>query len=121
MQRLSTRKIGNEGENIACEFLVQNGYEIIARNWRTRTGEIDIIAQKSDTIIFVEVKAIAHCTFDMIEGKINQKKQERILKTSKRFLLNHREYNNKFVRFDVIFVDMEGVEPIYHIESAFLE
>ena len=109
MQRLSTRKIGNEGENIACEFLVQNGYEIIARNWRTRTGEIDIIAQKCDIIVFVEVKAIAHCTFDMIEGKINQKKQERILKTSKRFLLNHREYNNKFVRFDVIFVDMLGL------------
>ena len=67
------------------------------------------------------MKAIAHCTFDMIEGKINQKKQERILKTSKRFLLNHREYNDKFVRFDVIFVDMDGVEPVYHIESAFLE
>ena len=121
MQRLSTRKIGNEGENIACEFLVQNEYEIIARNWRTRTGEIDIIAQKCEIIVFVEVKAIAHCTFDMIEGKINQKKQERILKTSKRFLLNHREYNDKFVRFDVIFVDMDGVEPVYHIESAFLE
>ena len=121
MEIVSTRKIGNEGENKACDFLIQNGYEIIERNWRTRTGEIDIIAKKCDTIVFVEVKAIAHCTFDMIEGKINYQKQERILKTSKRFLLNHREYNDKYVRFDVIFVDMDGVEPVYHIESAFME
>ena len=75
MQRLSTRKIGNEGENIACEFLVQNGYEIIARNWRTRTGEIDIIAQKCDIIVFVEVKAIAHCTFD--DRRKNKSKETR--------------------------------------------
>ena len=58
---------------------------------------------------------------EIYDHTINQKKQERILKTSKRFLLNHREYNDKFVRFDVIFVDMDGVEPVYHIESAFLE
>ena len=121
MERKSTKKIGNEGENIACEFLVQNGYEIIARNWRTRTGEIDIIAQKCDTIVFVEVKAIAHCTFDMIEGKINYQKQERILKTSKRFLLKHRQYSKSYVRFDVIIIDMPGLEPVYHIENAFAE
>ena len=53
--------------------------------------------------------------------KINYQKQQRILKTTKRFLINHREYNNKFVRFDVIFIDLFKSEPVYHIESAFLE
>lgn len=112
---------GDSGENIAEKYLREKGYVIIDRNWRTRNGEIDIISYKSDTIVFVEVKTLPNGTLDMIYKELNYQKQERILKTSKRFLLNHRQYSNSYVRYDVIVIDMPGLEPVYHIENAFTE
>lgn len=118
---MNTKSIGNDGENRAADYLVSKGFEIIERNWRTNRGEIDIIAFKNDTLVFVEVKTLPNGTLDMIQRELNNQKRERILKTSKRFLLKHREYNNSYVRFDVIVIDMPGLEPVYHIENAFSE
>ena len=115
------KNLGDAGEQRATDFLIEKGYKIIDRNWRTKDGQIDIIAEKDEIIVFVEVKTLPNCTYDMIQREINYQKQQRILKTTKRFLINHREYNNKFVRFDVIFIDLFKSEPVYHIESAFLE
>ena len=118
---MNTKSIGKDGENRAAAYLVSKGFEIIERNWRTNRGEIDIIAFKNDTLVFVEVKTLPNGTLDMIQRELNNQKRERILKTSKRFLLKHREYNNSYVRFDVIVIDMPGLEPVYHIENAFSE
>jgi putative endonuclease len=118
---MNTRNVGNDGEDRAVSFLLEKGYSIIDRNWRTRSGEIDIIVYKNETLVFVEVKTLPHGTLDMIKKELNQQKLERILKTSKRFLLNHRQYSKSYVRFDVIIIDMPGLEPVYHIENAFAE
>ncbi len=118
---MNTRITGNEGENRAADYLVSKGFEIIERNWRTNRGEIDIIAFKNDILVFVEVKTLPNGTLDMIQRELNNQKRQRILKTSKRFLLNHRQYSNSYVRFDVIVIDMPGLEPVYHIENAFSE
>ena len=118
---MNTRIIGNDGENRAAAYLVSKGFEIIERNWRTNRGEIDIIAYKNDVLVFVEVKTLPNGTLDMIQRELNSQKRQRIIKTSKRFLLKHREYNNSYVRFDVIVIDMPGLEPVYHIENAFSE
>ena len=118
---MNTRITGNDGENRAAAYLVSKGFEIIERNWRTNRGEIDIIAYKNDTLAFVEVKTLPNGTLDMIQRELNSQKRQRIIKTSKRFLLKHREYNNSYVRFDVIVIDMPGLEPVYHIENAFSE
>ena len=118
---MNTRNVGNDGEERAVSFLLEKGYSIIDRNWRTRSGEIDIIVYKNETLVFVEVKTLPHGTLDMIKKELNQQKLERILKTSKRFLLNHRQYSKSYVRFDVIIIDMPGLEPVYHIENAFAE
>ena len=118
---MNTRIIGNEGENRAAAFLEAKGFSIIERNWRTKGGEIDIIAVKNDILAFVEVKTLPNGTSDMIQRELNYQKRQRIIKTSKRFLLKHREYNNSYVRFDVIVIDMPGLEPVYHIENAFSE
>ena len=118
---MNSKSIGNDGENRATAYLVSKGFEIIERNWRTNRGEIDIIAVKNDTLVFVEVKTLPNGTLDMIQRELNNQKRQRILKTSKRFLLKHREYNNSYVRFDVIVIDMPGLEPVYHIENAFSE
>lgn len=118
---MTTKKIGDKGEERAVRFLEQKDYEIIERNWRTRSGELDIIAYKNETIVFFEVKTLPHGTLDMIKRELNHQKLERILKTSKRFLLKHRKYSKSYVRFDVIIIDMPGLEPVYHIENAFAE
>ncbi len=118
---MNTKTVGNEGEARAASYLESKGFSIIERNWRTKRGEIDIIAYKNDTLVFVEVKTLPNGTLDMIQRELNYQKRERILKTSKRFMLNHRQYSNSYVRFDVIVIDMPGLEPVYHIENAFSE
>ncbi len=118
---MNTKQTGEEGENRAAEYLVSKGFAIIERNWRTKGGEIDIIAYKNDTIVVVEVKTLPNGTADMIHRELNYQKRQRILKTSKRFLLNHRQYSNSYIRYDVIVIDMPGLEPVYHIENAFSE
>ena len=118
---MNTKITGNEGEKRASAYLESKGFEIIERNWRTNRGELDIIAVKNDILVFVEVKTLPNGTLDMIQRELNNQKRQRIIKTSKRFLLKHREYSNSYVRFDVIVIDMPGLEPVYHIENAFSE
>jgi len=118
---MNTKKTGDEGEIRASKYLLSKGFEIIWRNWRTKGGEIDIIALKSDILVFVEVKTLPNGTMDMIQRELNYQKRQRIIKTSKRFLLKHRQYSNNYVRYDVIVLDMPGFEAVYHIENAFTE
>ena len=117
----STKERGNQGEDRACEYLIKNGYKIIERNWRTKGGEIDIIAMKDEVLVFVEVKTFPNATSDMLSSVLGIQKQKRIVKTAKHFLLKHRQYSNSYIRFDAIVLDMQGLPPAYHIENAFTE
>jgi putative endonuclease len=121
VEHRTTKQTGDEGENRAANFLQERGYKITARKWRTREGEIDIIAEKDDYLVFVEVKTLPNATYDMLKKVLNSQKQRRIVKTSKCFLLNHREYINSYIRYDVIVLDMQGLPSVYHIENAFSE
>ena len=118
---MGTKETGQKGEERAAQYLIDKGYEILERNWRTKTGEIDIIAKKAETVVFVEVKTLPQATVDMLSSVLNRQKLQRILKTSKRFLLNHRQYSNSYIHYDVIVLDMQGLPQVYHIENAFME
>lgn len=118
---MNNKTVGNDGENRASDYLSKSGYKIIERNWRTKEGEIDIIAEKANLLVFVEVKTLPNATYDMLLKVLNFEKQQRIIKTAKRFLINHRKYNNSYIRFDVIVLDMQKLPPVYHIENAFSE
>ena len=118
---MTSKVTGNDGEKRAADFLIQNGYKIIDRNWRTKSGEIDIIAMKDEVLVFVEVKTLPNATFDMLSSVLGMQKQKRIVKTAKHFLLKHRQYSNSYIRFDAIVLDMQGLPPAYHIENAFTE
>ena len=118
---MNSKQTGVDGENRAAEYLKNQGYEILERNYRTKTGEIDIIAMKAENLVFVEVKTLPQATSDMLSSVLNRQKLQRILKTSKRFLLNHRQYSNSYIRYDVIVLDMQGLPEVYHIENAFME
>lgn len=118
---MNTKSVGNAGEDKACTWLCAHGYEIIARNWRTRRGEIDIIAYTQDTLVFAEVKTLPSGNLETLSHELDGRKQKRIVETAKLFLSNHRKYSNSMVRFDVLVVDMPGREAVYHIENAFSE
>ncbi|MBQ7159529.1 MAG: YraN family protein [Treponema sp.] len=121
MTKESTRQVGNDGEEKACLWLQKNGYEIVTRNWRTRRGEIDIIAEKGNLLVFAEVKTLPSGDVDTLSHELDERKQKRIVETAKLFLLNHRKYSNDTIRFDVLVVNMPGFSDVYHIEDAFSE
>lgn len=112
---------GNAGEDRAVKYLAEHGFEIVARNWRTKSGEIDIIAHKNDALIFIEVKTLPGGDALTLSHEMGVQKQKRIIKTSKRFLLNNRQYNNDIIRYDLIVIDMPRFPSVYHIENAFTE
>jgi putative endonuclease len=109
---------GKAGEDRAAAALEAAGMSIIARNFHSRQGEVDIVAREGETIVFAEVKTWTSCGIEELQYSINQKKQRRIIETAKYFLMVHREYNGMTVRFDVVFVGKEGIT---HLVSAFWE
>ena len=121
IERKTTGLIGNEGEDKACAYLIDNSYRIIERNFRTRSGEIDIIAHKDDVLVFVEVKTLPSGNAEILAHELDLRKQRKIVKTANFFLLKHREYNNSKIRFDVIVIDMPNLPSVYHIQDAFSE
>jgi putative endonuclease len=77
---------GNESEEIACRFLKEQGYRVVARNWRCRLGELDIVARDGDVLAFVEVKARSGDGFDGPEAAVGPAKQRRIIRAASLFL-----------------------------------
>ena len=112
---------GRKGEDKADLYLKSEGFEIIQRNYRTRQGEIDIIATKGEFLVFVEVKTLPHGDTKTLEAVLGKIKRKRIVETAKYFMSKYRQYNDRYIRFDVIVVDMPGSPQIYHIENALSE
>ncbi|MBP5442862.1 MAG: YraN family protein [Treponema sp.] len=117
----STVQKGHEGEDRAVQYLESHGYEILARNFRTRGGEIDIIVSKDDVLVFVEVKALPHGNTEILAHELNLRKQQKIIETAKFYLEKYRQYNSRVIRFDVLAIDVPGLEPVHHIVNAFSE
>ena len=115
------KSIGKAGEEKAARYLIEKGYSIVARNWQTRFGEIDIIAVSNDVLVFAEVKTLPNGNADMLSHVLDGRKQKKIIETSKRFLSNNRQYSKHYIRYDVIVVDMPSLPVVYHIENAFSE
>ena len=80
-----SRKTGDIGERAAADFLVRNGYKILDRNYTVRGGEIDIIAQKYETIAFVEVKTRKEAPLSEGEEAITPVKKKRLIATAERY------------------------------------
>ena len=98
------QQFGKSGEDLAVRYLKKNGYQVLCRNYRTRFGEIDIIAKDADTIVFVEVKSRRTLTYGHPKYSITQKKQERISKTAL-YYLKENEQSTSRARFDVVTIN----------------
>ena len=99
------RRIGRENEDIAANFLINSGLNILNRNFYTKAGEIDIIAEDGDTIVFTEVKYRRSNSYGFPEESVDFRKQQRIRRGARVYLyLNHINENSVNVRFDVVSV-----------------
>ena len=105
---------GNIGEDLATEYLVENGYSVIKRNYRIRNAEIDIIAEKDGTVAFVEVKYRKNNALGTPAEAVNAAKQKKIISAALSFIAENGD--DKDYRFDVCEVTPKGVN---HIENAF--
>ncbi len=114
-----TQTIGNSGEAFVAEHLKKKGYIISARNYRCRFGEIDIIVENDDEILFVEVKTRAENSRVRPYEYVNGPKQQRIITTANIYL-EHNGFGLK-PRFDVaeVFVSVDGKMTLNYFENAF--
>jgi putative endonuclease len=111
--------IGKIGEDLAANFLEKNGYTIIERNYHFGHGELDIIAEKNNMLIFIEVKTKKHGDFGDPINWIKRGKQLQMGKIARGYLYD-QNMTDRDCRFDVILVTWEhGLWKINHIENAF--
>jgi putative endonuclease len=94
---------GKEGEDIAARYLSEQGYCILVRNYRTKVGEIDIIAREGDTLVFVEVKARSGIRFGLPQEAVDQRKQTRLSRVALAYLRDQKG-SPCDCRFDVVAV-----------------
>jgi putative endonuclease len=113
-------ELGLSGENQAVEFLKNNGYKVLERNFKTKLGEIDIIAKDKGCICFVEVKTRTSQDKGLPEESITKTKQHKLSQLALAYLKN-KKLLEKSARFDVvsIFPDSSGENKIEIIKNAF--
>lgn len=110
---------GINGENIAANFLLKNGFIILHRNWCHGKKEIDIIATKNDLLVFVEIKTRTSFDFGFPEEAVTLRKQNYLKAAAEAFLEDKPQYLR--IRFDIISVLLENnaAKEIIHFEDAF--
>ena len=122
---MKNRLSGSLGEEAACSFLKKKKYRIVARNYRCRLGEVDIIAERGGVLVFAEVKTRSSAEFGTPAQAVTYYKRCNIIKTAEMYILQNPTDSD--IRFDVIEVYgclTDGgfdVENINHIENAFQE
>lgn len=104
-------------EEIAAQFLQREGYKIVARNWRLKMGELDLVATRGQTLVFVEVKSRSRSDFAAPELSVDFRKQQKLRRLAEGYIAFRRPV---FVdcRFDVLAVDGATME-VRHIPNAF--
>ncbi len=111
------QRVGRWGEQAAADYLEKQGYQILARNFRTEHGEVDIIAQQDKSLVFVEVKARSSNRYGFPEYSVTPKKRRHILSAAEKYILEHPEFQTW--RVDVIAVEGEsGEAKITHFENV---
>lgn len=115
----SRKELGNLGEDTAADYLAEQGYDILYRNFRCRIGEIDLVVAKEEFLVFVEVKTRKNDQVNPLIS-ITQRKQKKLLDLARYFLAYEWKKEMKQPRFDVISVTFNGSQSrVEHIKNAF--
>lgn len=118
-RRLSRKRAGDRGEQLALDHLVGKGYSLVERNYRTRYGEIDLILRAEETLVFVEVMLRRGSGFGDPLESITPRKQAAIRSLAEAYLAE-RTLDFEDARFDVVgILETSGRCEIHHIEDAF--
>lgn len=104
-----THQLGAKAEEAAAIFMQQQGYQLVAQNFNSRLGEIDLIVQRGRQLVFVEVRQRKANSLVSALESITLAKQRRIIKTAMIFLQQHRQYHKHDCRFDVIAMTASAV------------
>ena len=117
---MDNKKIGYLGETAAKKFLISNGYRILAQNFRTRSGELDLIAEKNKTLVFFEIKTRTNLNKGQPYEAVNLRKLSHLKKAIYYYLLTNKIQNSK-LRLDVLGVllgDNGQTVKIKHYENV---
>ncbi len=119
-RKSGAQALGRSGEEIACRYLREKKYDIVAKGFRKFRGEIDIIARDGATLVFIEVKARADESYGRPEESVTPGKQRQIRKVAQGYLLEHPSPGVD-CRFDVIAILFSGPDDyrLEHFVDAF--
>lgn len=120
MKKLN-KEVGNYSEELATNYLKAQGYLVLERNFRNFLGEIDIICQKKDLLVIVEVKGRYSYNYGIPKESVTIYKQKSILKVATSYI-TYKKLNNMNLRFDVIEIFLNQKNNLFkidHIEDAF--
>lgn len=110
------KQLGDNAEIIAERYLESRGLKLISRNYRCRFGEIDLIMQQGNMIVFIEVRMRSHLQFGGAAASITPSKQQKLIRTAEHFLQQH---GNTACRFDAILMSKLNTDQIEWITNAF--
>ncbi|WEK56209.1 MAG: YraN family protein [Candidatus Cohnella colombiensis] len=120
-ERINRTEVGRQGEAVASEYLSKHGFRILERNWRCRHGEIDLICEVDETLVFVEVRSRTNPSkFGTAIEAVTPRKCRQVRETASFYMKHHRQ-SERSIRFDVVAVTfLTGLEPeLLHISNAF--
>ena len=112
--------LGVKGEDTAEKYLIQQGYKILERNYRSQQGEIDIVARDGEFLVFVEVKSYSFRSYGTPAGAVCKSKRQSIIRAAEAYLYRNK-IKDTYCRFDVITIyrRMDGSRAIELYKDAF--
>ncbi|MFY7899225.1 MAG: YraN family protein [Chitinophagaceae bacterium] len=116
---MNSKQIGEKGESIAVDYLIEKGFIVIEKNWRFKHLEIDIIASLKNTLHFVEVKTRTNQLFGHPEESISELKMNRLKRAAEAYLIQQPQW--EFIQFDVVAITLHAneVADLLFIEDVF--
>jgi putative endonuclease len=117
---IESYQLGLKGEEIAEKWLIQHGYQIIDRNFRSQQGEIDLVGREAGFLVFVEVKNYSFRSLVSPLGAVRKSKRESIIHAARSYLYKNR-IKGEYCRFDVVAIyrQLDGSRAIDLIKNAF--
>lgn len=121
MATASPTRAGLAAETQALEYLQGQGLQLLARNWRCKGGELDLVMLDADTVVFVEVRYRLHAGFGGALGSIDRRKQNRVVLAARVFLHQQPRWGDHPCRFDVVALQgsQHAGRPLQWLKNAF--
>lgn len=115
---MKRKECGNLAEEIASRYLSEQGLEILARNYYVRSGELDIVAQDKDMLVFVEVRSKSRIDYGSPEETVSLKKQHFLYRAAEQYLIKEKK-SDMLCRFDVVSIVFADTVRINWYKDAF--